>query len=64
MYFTDVSIRRPVTISMVFLIILILGVVSLSNLAVDLFPEIELPVAITIINYERRWTGRNRKDNH
>ena len=52
MYFTDVSIRSPVTISMVFLIILILGVVSLSNLAVDLFPEIELPVAITIINYE------------
>ncbi|NLT94415.1 MAG: efflux RND transporter permease subunit [Clostridia bacterium] len=52
MNFTDISIRRPVTIIMVFFIILILGVVSLSNLAVDLFPDIELPVAITMITYE------------
>ena len=27
-------------------------VVSLTNLSVDLFPDIELPVAVTIFNYE------------
>src|SRR5690554_413149 len=51
MSFSDFSIKRPVTITMVFLIILILGAVSLMNLSVDLFPELELPVSITMINY-------------
>lgn len=52
MKLSDLSIKRPVTILMVCFIILILGVVSLTNLSVDLFPDIELPVAVTIFNYE------------
>lgn len=46
------SVRRPVTIAMIVLIVLLLGIVSLTGLEVDLFPEIELPVAVTIVQDE------------
>ncbi|HVS16291.1 MAG TPA: efflux RND transporter permease subunit [Thermoanaerobaculia bacterium] len=38
---TDLSIRRPVATTMVFLILLVLGFVSFRSLPVDLLPEIE-----------------------
>ncbi len=37
---------------MVTLIIVIMGGVSLSMLAVDLFPSIELPVALVVTQFE------------
>ncbi|ATW25954.1 efflux RND transporter permease subunit [Candidatus Formimonas warabiya] len=45
------SVKRPVTICMVILCVVLLGFVSLSRLAVDLFPDMKFPVAIAITQY-------------
>lgn len=46
------AVRRPVTVLMLVLIVVILGSVSLSRLPIDLFPEIEVPVLAVITKYE------------
>ena len=51
MNLTDVSIRRPLTISMVFLAVIIFGFISVSNLPVDLFPNVTFPMMIVLTNY-------------
>ncbi|HHY92555.1 MAG TPA: efflux RND transporter permease subunit, partial [Firmicutes bacterium] len=45
------SIRRPVAISMVVLVLLVLGGVSLSRIPIDLLPEMNVPVAVVMANY-------------
>lgn len=47
----ELSIRRPVTIMMCVLIVLVLGGVSLMNISVDLFPAINFPMAIVTTTY-------------
>lgn len=44
--------KRPVTILMVIFIVLLLGMVSLKSIGIDLFPEMNLPVAVVITSYE------------
>ena len=51
MKISNISIKRPVTVIMVALIVILLGIVSLMNLSVDLYPEINVPVAIVSTNY-------------
>lgn len=51
MKITDFSVKRPVTISMIVLCVILLGAVSLSMLTVDLYPDINFPVAIAITDY-------------
>ncbi len=51
MKITDVSIKRPMLVTVVIIIVLLLGGVSLSRLSIDLFPEMELPVAVVVTNY-------------
>ncbi len=46
------SVRRPIFTSMVTLILVILGSVSLGRLQIDLLPSIELPSASVRTNYE------------
>ena len=46
------SVKRPVGVIMIVLAIIALGVVSFRNLAVDLFPDIELPIAVVATSYE------------
>lgn len=46
------SVKRPVGVIMIVLAILALGFVSLRNLAVDLFPEVELPIAVVATSYQ------------
>ena len=46
------SVRRPIFTTMVTLIVLILGVVSLSRLRIDLLPNIELPTLTIRTEYE------------
>jgi HAE1 family hydrophobic/amphiphilic exporter-1 len=48
MTLSDVAIKRPVFISMTIFAIVILGVVSLRDIGIDLFPRVEFPI-ITII---------------
>jgi len=49
---TKLSVKRPITVIMVTLIIVIMGFVSFSRLAVDLFPNIEFPIAIVVTQFE------------
>ncbi len=46
------SVRRPVFTTMVTLILIVLGAVSLSRLQIDLLPSIELPTASVRTGYE------------
>lgn len=46
------SIRRPVAVVMVFLLVVVLGVVSLGRLKLDLMPKMNIPVAAVITTYE------------
>lgn len=52
MKLTDLSVRRPVTIAMIFLMVILLGVVSLNKLNPDLFPELDLPMALVMTSYQ------------
>lgn len=52
MYLPRFAVKRPVTILMIVLIILLLGTVSLSRLGLDLFPDMELPYAVVITSYD------------
>ena len=47
----DLSVRRPVGLIMIVLGILALGFVSLTNLPIDLFPDIDLPIAAVTTSY-------------
>ena len=52
MKLSNLAVSRPVGILMVVLVVLLLGTVSLSKLAIDLYPEINYPGAIIIMQYE------------
>ncbi|HHV71659.1 MAG TPA: efflux RND transporter permease subunit [Clostridia bacterium] len=51
MNLTELSIKRPVTISMVILVIVVLGAVSFSRLSIDLLPDMNVPVALVYTSY-------------
>ncbi|WP_087973599.1 efflux RND transporter permease subunit [Oceanobacillus rekensis] len=46
------SVKRPVGVIMIVLAIIALGIVSVRSLAVDLFPKIDLPIAVVATNYQ------------
>lgn len=46
------SVMRPVGVTMIVLAILALGLMSVRNLAVDLFPKIDLPIAVVATSYQ------------
>ena len=48
----EISIRRPVTTVMLTLIVVILGVISLTNLRQELMPEINLGIAVVVAQYD------------
>lgn len=52
MKLVSLSVRRPVGVIMIVLAIIALGVVSVRNLAVDLFPKIDLPIAVIATTYD------------
>lgn len=52
MNLADFSIKRPVTTLMIVFIILVLGFVSFTRLGIDLFPDMTLPVAAVITQYQ------------
>lgn len=51
MKLAEVSVKRPVTIIMVMLIVILLGSVSISRLPIDLLPNMEIPVAVVVTSY-------------
>ena len=50
-FLSQLSVKRPVTVIMIVLIFMLIGTISLLTLNVDLFPEMDLPVAIAITSY-------------
>lgn len=51
MKITDASINRPMLVTVVIIVMLILGGISLSRMSIDLFPEMKLPVGAVITSY-------------
>ena len=51
MKITQISLQRPVTVTMFFLAVILLGVVSLRQLSVDLLPDINYPRLSVITQY-------------
>ncbi|WP_117149609.1 MULTISPECIES: efflux RND transporter permease subunit [Paraliobacillus] len=51
MKLVDQSVKRPVGVVMIVLAIIALGIISVRNLAIDLLPEIDLPIAVVAVNY-------------
>jgi HAE1 family hydrophobic/amphiphilic exporter-1 len=51
MNFSKTSIMRPVSTIMLMLIIVVLGAISFSKLPIDLYPKMELPYAMVMIQY-------------
>ncbi|MGO4889355.1 efflux RND transporter permease subunit [Anaerobacillus sp. MEB173] len=47
-----ISVLRPIAMAMVILFTVILGIISLKNLTVDLFPDLTFPVAAVTVQYE------------
>ncbi len=48
---SSVSLRRPYTIAVLCLLILVMGILSLSRMIVDIFPAIDIPVVMVVRNY-------------
>ncbi|MEL7564769.1 MAG: efflux RND transporter permease subunit [Dehalobacterium sp.] len=47
----ETSVKRPVTITMIIVAILLLGTISITQLPIDLMPKMELPVAVVMTSY-------------
>ncbi|OEF99810.1 hypothetical protein BHF71_01140 [Vulcanibacillus modesticaldus] len=52
MKIVDVSVKRPIGVIMIVIAIILMGTISLKNLAIDLYPEINLPITIVVTDYE------------
>jgi len=52
MNLSKLSVKRPITVIMITLIVIIMGGVSFSRLAVDLFPNIEFPISVVVTSFD------------
>ncbi|HPW99229.1 MAG TPA: efflux RND transporter permease subunit, partial [Sedimentibacter sp.] len=46
------SVKKPVTITMLILIVIVIGVVSFSKLQIDLLPQMDLPYIMVQTSYQ------------
>lgn len=51
MSLSNFAVKKPVTITMMVLVVVLLGTISLNKLPIELFPEIEVPVAVVTTSY-------------
>ncbi|HHW91401.1 MAG TPA: efflux RND transporter permease subunit, partial [Firmicutes bacterium] len=51
MNFTDFALKRPITVLMLIIVVIILGSVSLTRVGLDLLPEMNFPIAAVITEY-------------
>jgi HAE1 family hydrophobic/amphiphilic exporter-1 len=49
--FTDFALKRPITVLMLIIVVIILGSVSLTRVGLDLLPEMNFPIAAVITEY-------------
>ncbi|KXG44631.1 efflux RND transporter permease subunit [Tepidibacillus decaturensis] len=52
MKLVDVSVKRPIGVIMIVLAIILMGTISLRNLAIDLYPKLNLPISVVMTEYE------------
>lgn len=52
MFLPEFAVRRPITVLMIFIGILVLGMISFNYLSVDLFPEVSFPMVVVLASYE------------
>lgn len=52
MKIADFSVKRPVTITIVVAVLMILGFFTFSRMPVDLLPEMDIPVALVMTSYQ------------
>jgi multidrug efflux pump subunit AcrB len=51
MWIVRLALRRPYTVAVMCLLILVLGILSLTRMVVDIFPPIDIPVVAVVWNY-------------
>ncbi len=51
MNISKLAVKRPITITMIVLVVVLLGTISLNRLPIDLLPEIELPISVVSTSY-------------
>src|SRR4030042_6049171 len=51
MFLSDLSIKRPIFAAVMMLALVILGIFSYRRLAIDMFPDVEMPVLSIITKY-------------
>ena len=51
MWIVRLALRRPYTIAVMALLILIMGILSIRAMLVDIFPTIDIPVVLVVWNY-------------
>ena len=51
MWLVRTALRRPYTVAVASLLVILLGVLSISRMVVDIFPVINIPVVIVVWNY-------------
>ncbi|MCE5335687.1 MAG: efflux RND transporter permease subunit [Desulfobacteraceae bacterium] len=51
MWIVRLALRRPYTVAVMVLLIICMGLLSLSRMIVDIFPAIDIPVVIVVWNY-------------
>ncbi len=61
MNFSKIAVKRPVTTSMVILIAIAFGFLSINNLKLDMMPNMNIPIAVVSTNYSG--TGPSEMEN-
>ncbi len=51
MFLSDFSVRRPVAITMLILVVVLMGAISFTRLGIDMFPEMEFPMVSVVTTY-------------
>ena len=51
MWIVYLALRRPYTVAVMALLIMTLGILSVSRMVVDIFPAIRIPVVMVVWNY-------------
>ncbi len=51
MWIVRLALRRPYTVAVMSMLILVMGALSLSRMMVDIFPAIDIPVVVVVWNY-------------
>ena len=51
MWIVRLALRRPYTVAVMSLLILVMGILSMTRMIVDILPAIDIPVVIVVWNY-------------